>query len=760
MYIYHKLKIKGMINLNKKCYIITILFSITLLTINPYNFSSNMNLKPNKRLIIYVAGDESHPPYEYIDEKGNYKGFSVDIMNAIALEKGFDVEFVPMKWDSTIKALENKEVDVIQGMSKTKEREERFLFSDSIAANSQVIFVADDTNCIAGIDDLSGLKVSVQQGDVNYEILENIPDIVLLEKSTQQEALISLLKGESDAFVGNKLTGFYYLQKMKESGKAKIVGEPLVTTEYSLVTNKGNEQLARMLNDGIKIIKKKGTYEKIYSKWFGEEILDKKGLIKSYSKEIAIISIIILVFFANLTMWNNKLKKEVANRTKELQKTNKDLLIKQQEIHNLAYYDTITSLPNRLFFIEELDKTINEYERDNKIFAVLNLDIDRFKHINDTLGHNIGDIILKFVGIRLNYLVNKEDMLARISGNDFYLLMKDLKDEEDAINMANNILDEFKKPFNTSEYELFLTGSIGICFYPDGGENSNYLMKNSDMAMHRAKENGGNTYCVYNKEMNEKQLENLILINGLRCAGENDELFLYYQPKIDLLSKEVIGMEALIRWMNPTIGFLRPDKFIPIAEEVGLIIPIGEWVLKRACFQNKLWIDKGYKPRRVSVNISTRQFRYPNFVQMVEKIIDETNMTPEYLEFEITESVVMEDIEDALEKLKRLKNLGLYISIDDFGTGYSSLRYLKEMSVDELKIDRSFISDLDMNNKNKAIVKSIINLAHELNLEIIAEGVENEEQIQFLKENGCDKVQGFYYSEPIPPQEFERIFMD
>lgn len=724
-----------------------------------------LNRAPKKALTdnsttLRVAGDNNHPPYEYIDENGNYKGFNVDIMNALSIELGLDIELIPMDWSEALEALEGEEVDAIQGISKTEDREKRFLFTAPTVINSQVIFVMKETSIIAGIEDLSGASVALQEGDINYEIISSIPDVILFPKKDQKQAIDALLNGEVDACVGNKLTGVYYIQKLKKPNLVKIVGEPMRVTEYGPATYYGNENLAVLLNQGLEILRKSGTYDKIYRKWFGEEIFDRKDIIKSYIKEILAVVGLILLVISLFFIWNKRLRAEVNKRTKELQSANKDLLLHQKRIHDLAYYDNVTSLPNRLFLTETLNEAINKATKDNSRLALLYFDIDRFKQINDTLGHDFGDRVLDLIGKRISRLIRKFDVLARIGGDEFLVLMLDIKSEKEAVLLANKIIEDFKKPFVVSTYDLFLTTSVGIAIYPEAGRTIQSLMKNADIAMYKAKSNGGNSHFIYAKELSEKEMDNLILINQLRQAEKNNELRLFYQPIIDIRTGDIVGMESLIRWEKPGEGLVSPARFIPLAEETGLIVSIGEWVLRTACMQQKAWVEKGHKPIRVSVNISARQFQQRNFAETVLKIINETGIDPNYFVLEITESIAIIDIEYTLEMLKRLKALGICISIDDFGTGYSSLYKLKEMNVDELKIDRSFIKDIELDSKNEKIAKAIIILANELNLKVIAEGVETKEQLEFLKKNGCNKAQGFYYSKPIPPDEFEKFFID
>ncbi len=712
------------------------------------------------RITIRIAGDENHPPYEYIDSMGNYKGFNVDIMSALSIELGVDIELIPMEWSNAIQALEKKEVDAIQGISKTKERESKFLFTSPTVTNSQAIFVLKETSIISEMDDLTGLRVAIQEGDINHDVLRNIPGVIMVPKKDQEEAIEALLNKSADVYIGNKLTGLFYLQKHKKSSLVKLVGTEINTSEYGAATYRGNEELANLLNDGIESIKKNGVYDKVYSKWFGQEIVSGGSLLEIYFKEILIVLGTIIGVFVLFIMWNKELKQKVFKRTMELETANNELLLQQEKIHKLAYYDYVTLLPNRLFLIETLNKYIDDASKNNSKFAILNFDLDRFKQINDTLGHNMGDKVLQSIGERIGALVGKNDFFARIGGDEFIILIKDIENEKDPIEMANKVIKEFSKPFQISEYQLFLTTSIGISIYPDCGKDSDDLIKSSDIAMYVAKETGGNSYYIYNKTLSEKQIENYIIINKLRQALENNELVMFYQPIIDLASDSVVGMEALIRWEEPGQGFIPPDKFIPLAEESGLIIPIGDWILSSVCKQNKEWIDKGYEPKRVYVNISARQFQQRDFFLKIVKVLKETDLDPNYLGLEITETTAIQDINYTIDIIMYLKEIGLSISIDDFGTGYSSFKYLKDMEVDGLKIDKSFISETEDDSKKRMIAKTIIVLANQLNLSVTAEGVETKEQLEFLKNSNCDKVQGYYYSKPVSAKEFEKFLYE
>ena len=380
-----------------------------------------------------------------------------------------------------------------------------------------------------------------------------------------------------------------------------------------------------------------------------------------------------------------------------------------------SYYDTITGLPNRGLFSNYVSNAL-KYTIDGKKLAILVFDLDRFKNINETLGHVMGDEIIKLITKRISHMLEEKDIFARMGGDEFGILLTQIEDVKYVEEFAKKILNSFKKPFILEGYELYITGSIGISIYPYDGDDLETLIKCAGMAMYRVKDISRNNYGFYTKELNRNSLENLKIATDLRHAIEKEEFVVYYQPKVEIDTGKVMGMEALIRWKHPELGMISPVKFIPIAEETGLIIPIGEWVLKTACIQNKQWQEAGYEPIRVSVNLSACQFRQKNIVERIVNILDEIKLDPKYLELEITESTAVIDMNYTLKILNDLKKLGIYIAMDDFGTGYSSLNYLKNMTLDELKIDKSFIQDCLLNKDNENIVNVIISLAHNLNL--------------------------------------------
>jgi diguanylate cyclase (GGDEF)-like protein/PAS domain S-box-containing protein len=425
----------------------------------------------------------------------------------------------------------------------------------------------------------------------------------------------------------------------------------------------------------------------------------------------------------------------------------------EKTIQNMAYYDAVTGVPNRNKFKKELHSALNQ--TDNQKLAVLFLDLDRFKIINDTNGHTVGDLLLKQVANRLVMAVENAGLVSRHGGDEFIILLKDMGKEQ-VTGMARRILIDFSEPLKLNNQEFYVTPSIGISLYPSDGLDEETLIKLADIAMYVAKERGKNNFQFYSSEQNGLSSRKMELENGLRKVLENNQLFLCYQPQVEIVTGDIVGIEALVRWQHPEHGLVSPAEFIPLAEETGLIVPIGKWILEKACEQNKNWQDVGVAPFPVAVNISVRQLQDDNFVETVRMILNKVGLEPQYLELEITESI-MQNIERSTVILNELKEIGVKISIDDFGTGYSSLSYLKHLPIDKIKIDKSFVDDIISHANQGAMVKTIIDMGHNLNFTIIAEGIETTEQVVFLKEHACKVGQGYYYSRPLPAEEVMKL---
>ncbi|WP_209123804.1 bifunctional diguanylate cyclase/phosphodiesterase [Alkalihalobacillus sp. BA299] len=426
--------------------------------------------------------------------------------------------------------------------------------------------------------------------------------------------------------------------------------------------------------------------------------------------------------------------------------------------HYLAYYDTITGLANRNLLNKHINKMLAQAKRNNQKMAVMFLDLDRFKIINDTLGHAIGDSLLKEVSKRLKRCLPDDDIIARYGGDEFIILRQNTT-YKDVSNIAQGIVRELSSPLMLNGNQLFISPSIGISIYPNHGDSVDALIKNADMAMYMAKENGGNNYCFYDSALSDKNKQLMKIETGLRKALENDEFQLLYQPQVDLETGKLVGAEALIRWESSEYEMIPPMEFIPVAEKIGLIIPIGEWVLETACKQNKRWQEEGCLPIRIAVNVSVRQLQQSSFIETVKYVLEKTELDPAYLELEITESVV-QNIEEAASILDKLKSLGIHISLDDFGTGYSSLSYIRHLPIDKLKIDKSFVDDITDYSSGRAIVKTIIDMGNNLNFKVIAEGIETEQQFSFLKQNNCHYGQGYFFSKPVSAEEMTNVIVN
>ncbi len=447
----------------------------------------------------------------------------------------------------------------------------------------------------------------------------------------------------------------------------------------------------------------------------------------------------------------------------------------QEQVKFLAYYDPVTSLPGRPLFKEHLQHEIKNAERNGKVLAVFILDLDEFKKINATFGHSAGDELLLRVSNRLVKYLRKSDTIgrpggvissvesttaghfSRIGGDEFTLIIPNLSNRKNSADFAEKIINLFKKPFKIADKEVLISPSIGIAICPDDGNSVEDLLKNADAAMYRAKKVGKNTFRYYSPEMNQQAKQHSVLERKMQYAIKNQEFKLYYQPQYNIHTSQLVGMEALIRWEDPDVGLVSPGDFIPLAEKTGMIIPIGEWVIQAACQQAKIWHEQGFRNLHIGANLSMRQFFDPHLVDTIKSAIGKTGFNPNFLELDITETAMMHDTDRAIDILNELKGIGIKISLDDFGTGYSSLIHLKNFHTDTLKIDQNFIRKADMEGRDGAIITAIIDMCYSLGIKVIAEGVENNDSLDFLKKKSCHIAQGFLLSPPLPVEEFQKL---
>ncbi|EDZ63805.1 diguanylate cyclase/phosphodiesterase [Sulfurimonas gotlandica GD1] len=444
----------------------------------------------------------------------------------------------------------------------------------------------------------------------------------------------------------------------------------------------------------------------------------------------------------------------------DLEKNLKILDEQREQLEYQANHDSLTDLPNRVLFMDRLQQSINIAQRyDNKV-ALLFIDLDHFKEINDSLGHGVGDKVLIEVSRRMKNQMRKSDTLSRLGGDEFCIILNDIIDIEDMSDIITSGMEALKEPMEINGHTLYVGMSIGVSVYPNDGNSASSLLKNADAAMYKAKGDGRNTYCFYDEAMTERAFERVFLETALRKALEEDELVVYFQPQIDARENKLVGMEALVRWEHPIMGFIYPDKFIPLAEITGMIVQLDRLVMKKALTQFKKWDKAGLNPGKLALNLAIKQIEENDFIEFIENILDCEDCSYKNIEFELTENQIMNNPEASIETLQKLSDLGISIAIDDFGTGYSSLAYLKRLPIDKLKIDRSFIKDLPQDADDAAITKTIISLCSSLNLKVIAEGVETEKQKNFILQNGCQFIQGYYYSRPLSIEDMTKYLIE
>ena len=431
-----------------------------------------------------------------------------------------------------------------------------------------------------------------------------------------------------------------------------------------------------------------------------------------------------------------------------------------ERLTHLAYHDALTGLPNQSLFKDRLKQAIALSSRSDQMQAVLIINLDRFKTINESLGYTAGDRMLKAVGQRLTSCVRESDTVARIGADEFAILLMQIQRAPDAANTARAIKNAIEQAFLIDGQELFITSSIGISLYPHDGRDTPTLLKSAGIALERAKEQGGGNYEFYTSGRTSHALKQLLLESQMRPALERGEFIVEYQPQVDTKTFQLVGMEALVRWNHPMLGALQPNDFIPLAEDCGIITQIGDWAMRTACAQAKCWMNAGFAPMRLAVNVSARQFQHASFIPSVRELLKETQVEPALLEFELTEGSIMKEPEKAIEKLNEVRDMGIKIAIDDFGTGYSSLSYLKRFPIDTLKIDKSFVADICTNKDDAAIARAIVMLGHALNVTVIAEGVETAEQLEHLTALGCDVMQGYLFSRPLSTDSFTELLME
>ncbi len=609
------------------------------------------------------------------------------------------------------------------------------------------VYIKPDDN-ILSIMDLDEKRVAVLAGSIQYQALEELAhqfaiQPTYLETDSLGQVFAMLETGAADAglvnnFFGRKHADRYGLAATGILIHPSLLGFAVTKGDPLDILEALDRQTRRQKND------KSSSYYLARRQWL--EPLERRHYPDWWKWALAAIASL-LVFLLILVFLFRRL----------IQKQTRELAAKKDHSDFLAHHDALTTLPNRLLFFDRLEQSMQKARRDNSQFTLFYIDLDQFKQVNDSYGHIVGDKVLQTAAQRLLNALRKEDTVARLGGDEFSLIIESIKDSSDINSVAEKLIRAFQDPMRITEREFTLTLSIGITVYPGDGEDPQTLLRNADTAMFKAKEQRRNNFCFYTQQMTREMQDRTNLEARLRQAIAEEAFTLHYQPKIDMQNGAVIGLEALLRWQTADGETIPPDKFIPLAEETGLIVPLGEWVLLTACRQMKKWREQGQTVQRMAVNLSGRQLNGNDLIGTLQRVFCETGCKPEWLELEVTEGFIMSDISASISTLRKITALGIELSFDDFGTGYSSLAYLKQLPIAKLKIDRSFVRDIPDNQDDMAISRAIIALAHSLNLRIIAEGVETREQLHFLKRHDCHEAQGYFLSRPLPAGQMEEF---
>lgn len=715
-----------------------------------HSFGKEIENKPGQLIRVGVF---DNPPVAFKDDDGQWRGISIDVLQAIANDEGWVLEFVPGSFSSLLNKFDERQIDIISMMAYSTERANKYTFtSNSLISNWGLIYSRTDFK-IGSLLDLQGKRVAVMQNNIHDRAFRKLAkefdlEIEIIELANFSDVMDSVSAGEADAGVVNRLFGALNSKKhqLVETG---IIFNPInihyaaLDSRYSVILDVIDQHLIKLKSD------KDSAYYNAIHRWMNpsEKHEFPQWLIWFIIGLFAVITLMI-----GLAML---LRKQVTVRTQELQLEVNERRLAQSQLNKLAYYDSLTDLPNRTSLIENIKTTVAGARRRNCKCAVLFIDIDRFKTINDSLGHEAGDQLIIHVAKQLQACLRDGDTINRFGGDEFVAILQDVYESADIHSVTDRMLKCLRAPIDIGVTEIYSSVSIGIALYPDDDDKGNGLLKYADAAMYHAKEKGGDNYQFYNAGLTQRVHDRLKLETRLRHALERDEFFLHYQPIFNLATQKPVGVEALIRWQDPDLGLIPPDHFIPLAEETGLIVPIGQWVMEHACTQVHEWEKRGLGPLYVAVNIASRQLEQKHFYSNVMTALHNSGLNAQQLKLEVTERMFLNFTDNVRETLTQFRSEGVQLSIDDFGTGYSSLSYLKKLPIDTLKIDRSFITGIPENTDDVQIAKTIVTMAHGMGMDVVAEGIETEDQLNFLKSLGCEQGQGYYLFRPQPADEIE-----
>ena len=697
-----------------------------------------------------------NPPVAFKDDNGEWRGISIDVLQSIADTQGWKLEYVQGSFSEHLKNFKTNKIDIISMMAYSDKRAEKYTFSESpIISNWGLIYSRPDSK-ISSLLDLEGKRIGVMKNnihDIAFRKLIKKFDInlTIVELANFRDVMENTKTGNVDAGVANRLFGALNANKynLVETG---IIFNP-INIHYSSL-HPDNDVILDVIDQQLLAFKanKDSVYFNAIRRW----MLQSTGS-QSYRWLVwlAVGLFSIVVMMVGLTLL---LRRQVDIRTHELQTEVNERREAERKLDELAYYDSLTKLPNRVSLLEHLKTAIGRAKRKNNIVAVLFIDIDRFKTVNDSLGHAAGDQLIIHVANRLKACLRDEDSINRFGGDEFVAILQDITDLSYINHVTERMLSCFNAPIHIESTEIFSSVCVGVALYPDDDDNGDNLLKYADAAMYHAKEQGGNNYQFYNEELTKQIQKRLNLETRLRHALERDEFILHYQPIFNLKNQQPVGVEALIRWQDPELGLIMPDKFIPHAEETGLIVEMGDWVLKQACQQVKEWESQGLGKLHLAVNVSSLQFEHDRLYWSVISTLKESGLPAQQLELEITERMFLDISSTLKETLDKLTAKGVKLSIDDFGTGYSSLSYLKQLPIDTLKIDRSFIMGIPDDKDDVQISSTIVTMAHGLGMSVVAEGIETENQLEYLISLDCGCGQGYYLAKPQSVEDITKWF--
>jgi diguanylate cyclase (GGDEF)-like protein len=705
-------------------------------------FSLSVQSTESSAPVINVGVYQNAPKIFY-DQQGRADGFFIDLLKEIAASEDWALNYVPCEWRECLKKLEKSEIDLLPDVAYSEERARKLLFGREVVLSSwSVVYVRAEKELLS-LNDLQGKTLAEVKDSIQYQaISEQARRLGIRIKFQEVDGfgdVFRLVKsGWVDAGLVNTYFGRRYAQKYQLKNTSILVRPSLL----SFAAHKGKSEILDVIDTHLAEYKNdlQSVYFRLVRHWLISPA--EKPLLPGW-----LIWLLLILSMAGLlaVAAAGTFHLLVRRRTAQLQQ-------ETIRLEHLANHDPLTGLPNRKLFFDRLKEHLEQARKQNTQLAVLYIDLDQFKQVNDSYGHAVGDGVLQEIAVRLEKQVNLADTIARLGGDEFAVVMKSLPSSDKILSCVQRLHAIFREPVIAEGQPFVLSASIGISLFPQDGLDAYMLLRNADTAMFKAKESGRGTFQFYVEEMTRNAVEQARLESHLRAAVEAHQMELHYQPKICLKTGALVGFEALIRWNHPQLGMMPPNDFIPLAEESGLILPIGEWVLRTACRQVTQWYREGLNVGVMAVNVAARQLQDYALLDVVKKALRETGCKSEWLEIELTESSIMTQTRQAVAVMNELCELGVKLAIDDFGTGYSSLAYLRQLPIDKLKIDKSFVANVAENVDDVAIVRAVTVLGKTLNLEVIAEGVETTEQEALLREEGCDVVQGYLYSRPLPAE--------